>query len=85
MRRWVYIEDDEMDEYGPYSLVGQDGNAFSLIGYVKNCCLKEQLPWAFRETLGQKATHVGDYYALVAYLDSIVEKLNEKYLREHNR
>lgn len=85
MGRWVYVEDDEMDECGPYSLVGQDGNAFSLIAYVKNCCLKEQLPWAFRETLGQKATHVGDYYALVAYLDSIVEKLNEKYLREHNR
>lgn len=51
-----------------YSLVGQDGNAYALMGYTARA-LK-------REGLRDKATS-GDYYNLIAVCDDYVGMANE--------
>ena len=58
-----------------YSLVGQDGNAFSLMGYtarcMKECGLKDEIP-----EMREKATS-GDYNNLIYVCDTYVQKCND--------
>lgn len=57
-----------------YSLVGQDGNAFSLMGYtarcMKECGLKNEIP-----EMREKATS-GDYNNLIYVCDTYIQKCN---------
>ena len=58
-----------------YSLVGKDGNAFSLIGYtarcMKECGLRDEI-----NEMRERAMS-GDYYNLIAVCDEYIQKCNE--------
>lgn len=58
-----------------YDLVGQDGNAFALMGYtaraMKECGLKNEV-----SEMRSRATS-GDYYNLIAVCDEYVQRCNE--------
>ena len=58
-----------------YSLVGQDGNAFALMGYtarcMKECGLRDEI-----EEMRKRATS-GDYYNLIRVCDEYVQRCNE--------
>lgn len=58
-----------------YDLVGQDGNAFALMGYTANALKKEGLGDLVKE-MQTRATS-GDYYNLIAVCDEYVQKANE--------
>jgi hypothetical protein len=58
-----------------YSLVGQDGNAYALMGYTKNAMQecgrsKEQIDAVLKNAMS------GDYYNLIAVLNDEIQKLN---------
>lgn len=59
-----------------YSLVGVDGNAFSLISYTKKALFREGLG-ALRPEFQEKATS-GDYFNLVCVCDEYIDKANVK-------
>lgn len=58
-----------------YSLVGVDGNAFSLMGYtaraMKDCGFNDEV-----DEMYSKATS-GDYYHLIAVCNGYISKCNE--------
>ena len=58
-----------------YSLVGQDGNAFSLLGYTARC-MKE---CGLRDEIDEmrKLAMSGDYYNLIRVCDEYIQKCNE--------
>lgn len=58
-----------------YSLVGVDGNAFSIMGYTSKALKREGLSNLVEE-MREKATS-GDYYNLIAVCDDYVDKANE--------
>ena len=58
-----------------YSLVGQDGNAFALMGYTARALKNEGLGDLVSE-MQRKATS-GDYYNLIAVCDSYLDKAND--------
>ena len=64
-----------------YSLVGQDGNAFSLMGYTARAMRAEGMGDRVSE-MREKAT-AGDYYHLIAVCDSYLEEAN-KHAEEKN-
>ena len=59
-----------------YNLVGQDGNAYSLMGYTGRALRKEGLGDLVKE-MQTKATS-GDYDNLVAVCDEYVQMANKK-------
>lgn len=59
-----------------YDLVGQDGNAFSLMGYTARALKNEGLHDLVDE-MHSRAT-AGDYYHLIAVCDEYIEKANER-------
>lgn len=59
-----------------YNLVGQDGNAFALMGYTANALKREGLGNLVDE-MHKKATS-GDYYHLIAVCDDYIDKANAK-------
>ena len=61
---------------GKYNLVGQDGNAFSLMGYTARALRREGLGDLVNEM--QKKAMSGDYYHLIAVCDDYVQMANEK-------
>lgn len=61
---------------GKYNLVGQDGNAFSLMGYTARALRREGLGDLVSEM--QKKAMSGDYYHLIAVCDDYVQMANEK-------
>lgn len=58
-----------------YSLVGVDGNAFSIMGYTSKALKREGLGNLVEE-MREKATS-GDYHNLIAVCDDYVDKANE--------
>lgn len=58
-----------------YSLVGVDGNAFSIIGYTGNALKKEGLRHLVDEM--RERAMSGDYYNLIAVCDEYINKANE--------
>ena len=58
-----------------YSLIGQDGNAFALMGYTANALKKEGLGDLVSQM--QKEATSGDYYHLIAVCDSYLDKAND--------
>lgn len=71
---WMYgYKNEELDE--EYSLVGQDGNAFSLMGYtarcMKECGLRDEI-----DEMRERAMS-GDYNNLIAVCDEYVQRCNE--------
>ena len=59
-----------------YDLVGQDGNAFALMGYTARALKNEGLRDKVDE-MHSKAT-AGDYYHLIAVCDEYIQMANEK-------
>ena len=59
-----------------YTLVGVNGNAFSIMGYTAKALKREGLGNLVDE-MQEKATS-GSYYNLIAVCDSYVEKANQK-------
>ena len=59
-----------------YNLVGQDGNAFALMGYTANALKKEGLSDLIKEM--QTEARSGDYSHLVCVCADYVEKANAK-------
>ena len=60
---------------GKYCLVGQDGNAFALMGYTARALKNEGLGELVSEM--QKQATSGDYYHLIAVCDSYLDKAND--------
>lgn len=58
-----------------YSLVGVDGNAFSIIGYTGNALKREGLRHLVDEM--RERAMSGDYYNLIAVCDEYINKANE--------
>lgn len=59
-----------------YSLVGQNGNAYNLMGYTANA-LKHEGLGALKDDMFKEATS-GDYYHLIAVCNSYLDKANAK-------
>ena len=57
-----------------YCLVGQDGNAYALMGYTARALRNEGLGNLVEEM--QKKAKSGDYYNLIAVCDSYLDKAN---------
>lgn len=58
-----------------YDLVGQDGNAFALMGYTARALKNEGLGDLVPQM--QKEATSGDYYHLIAVCDSYLDKAND--------
>lgn len=58
-----------------YSLIGQDGNAFALMGYTVKA-LKETGHRDLIDEMHKRATE-GDYYHLIAVCDEYLDICNE--------
>ena len=58
-----------------YSLVGQDGNAYALMGYTQRALKNEGLGDLCKEMLDNAMS--GDYYHLIAVCDEYLERTNE--------
>ena len=67
--------DDDYYNGDKYSLVGQDGNAFALMGYtarcMKECGLHDEIPNMREEAMSS------DYNNLICVCDSYVQKCND--------
>ena len=59
-----------------YSLVGVNGNAYSIMGYTKQALESEGLQDLVDEMI-EKAT-AGTYYHLIAVCDEYINRANEK-------
>lgn len=70
-------EDDDLEDEPKYSLIGCDGNAYAVMGYVTNCMKKEGKT---REEIKayQEQAMSGDYDNLLAVSCEILDELNEK-------
>lgn len=67
--------DDEPQE--KYTLVGVNGNVFTIIGYVVNCMRREKMPRESIETFKDNCLNKGkNYYEIVAYAAETVDMLN---------
>ena len=61
---------------GKYCLIGQDGNAFVLMGYTANALKREGLG-NLKDAMYKEATS-GDYYNLIAVCDKYIDMANAK-------
>lgn len=59
-----------------YSLVGIDGNAFSVVGYVQQCMKKEGKTKSDIDEYTKRATS-GDYNNLLCESADVIDELNE--------
>lgn len=59
-----------------YDLVGQDGNAFALMGYTARALKNEGLQDKVEEM--QSRAMAGDYYNLIAVCDDYLQMANRK-------
>ncbi len=59
-----------------YDLVGQDGNAFALMGYTARALKNEGLRDKVEEM--QSRAMAGDYYQLIAVCDEYIDMANQK-------
>lgn len=60
-----------------YNLVGVDGNAFAVMGYVVQCMKKEKMTAEEIKAYKDKAMS-GDYNNLLATSFDMIERLNDK-------
>ena len=60
-----------------YSLVGVDGNAYSIMGYTMNAMKRSGFS---KEEIDQMINEAesGDYYNLIAVCDGYIDKVNER-------
>lgn len=65
-----------------YTLVGIDGNAFNVMGYVRRAMRNEKFPAAEIESYTKDATS-GDYNHLLCVSSRMIEKCNEAYDETH--
>ena len=61
---------------GKYCLVGQDGNAYALMGYTADALKREDLG-NLKDAMYKEATS-GDYYNLIAVCDKYIDMANAK-------
>ena len=62
-----------------YSLVGVDGNVYSIIGYTQKAMRKEHKSHSEIEAYTKKVNMAKDYYDVISISDEQIQKLNEKY------
>ncbi len=72
-----------MNENERFTLVGVDGNAFSVMGYVVSCMKTCKKSKAEQEAYVQDATS-SDYNHLLAVSCEMIDKLNEECDSDHN-
>ena len=60
-----------------YSLIGVDGNAYSIMGYTAAAMKQCKFPKADIDKMYEEATS-GDYNNLICVCDNWVQKCNEK-------
>ena len=60
-----------------YSLVGVDGNAYALMGYVSGAMKREGFPKTDVDSMIKDATS-GDYMHLVGVCSTWIDKVNAK-------
>ena len=60
-----------------YSLVGIDGNAFNIMGYVTNAMREQRMPKKDRDAYCERAMS-GDYDNLIYESMLVIDQLNEK-------
>jgi len=60
-----------------YSLIGIDGNAYSLMGYTKRAMTETGFSKADTDKMIEDATS-GDYNNLICVCDSWIQKCNER-------
>jgi hypothetical protein len=60
-----------------YSLIGVNGNVFSIMGYVKKAMRKEGKSQADIDGYLEEATS-GDYSKLVSVSSDVIDKLNQE-------
>ena len=80
LNEWDDYDDyDEYDDYEEpkYSLVGIDGNAFSVMGYVSQCMRKEHMSREEIENYRKDAMS-GDYNNLLVVSQEMIDFLNEQ-------
>jgi len=61
-----------------YNLVGQDGNAFALMGYTSNAMKQEGFSKEEIKVVMDNA-RISDYNHLLCVLDEAIQKCNEKH------
>ena len=72
------------EDYNPrYDLVGIDGNAFSVMGYVMNSMCKERFTRQEIDEYRKKATS-SDYHNLLCVSVEYVDKCNERYFEKNH-
>lgn len=71
----AFHESWDFEDEDKYSLVGQDGNAFALIGYTMRCMKECGLRNEVNE-MQERATS-GDYNNLIRVCDEYVQRCNE--------
>ena len=67
-----------------YSLVGIDGNAFSVMGYVKRCMKESKLSESEQSDYTKKAMS-GDYNNLLRVSQDVITKLNDALCENKSR
>ena len=60
-----------------YTLVGVDGNAFSIMGYTARAMRNAKFTHEEIEQMQKEATS-GDYYNLIAVCDGYIDAVNER-------
>ena len=76
---WPEDYDDDDDDYNEkYTLVGVDGNAFSVMGYVSQCMKSEGMSQEEIKQYREDAMS-GDYNHLLVVSQEMIEFLNEQY------
>lgn len=72
------------EEYNPkYDLVGVDGNAFCVMGYVMNAMKRERFTSQEIKEYHKKATS-SDYHNLLCVSVEYVDKCNERYFERNH-
>ena len=64
---------------GKYSLIGVDGNAYAIMGYVRNAMKNERYDKEHIDIYLEEAQS-GDYNHLLYVSQKMIDELNEKYL-----
>ena len=74
---WDEEEWDDESESPKYSLIGIDGNAFSVMGYVAKCMKQEHMSYEEIDNYRKDAMS-GDYNHLLMVSVEMIEMLNEQ-------
>ena len=67
-----------------YTLIGIDGNAYVIMGYVQRIMRQEGFSWEEIDAYHERATS-GDYSHLLCESMNVVELCNKKHKKNHKK